>query len=214
MKRLLKKLSAKFSIVHSQFSILQKGFTLIELLVVIAVLGVLAAIVLLAVNPGEQLARARDTNRISAVTQLGRTLQAYFTAQGGTFSGVPNGTVPATPIDWMSPLVVSNDLKVRPANPGWTTAPTTNCDGQYREANAATIPVAVAISNGNAGGYCYRTNGTTDSIVYARLEATLNNGKCTGVGVVAWSVFSTADARSGVVCSSTEPAVGTQIFLP
>ena len=58
------------------------GFTLIELLVVITVLGVLATIVLLAVNPGEQLARAKDASRIEAVTQLSRALQAYYTANG------------------------------------------------------------------------------------------------------------------------------------
>ncbi|HVZ11787.1 MAG TPA: prepilin-type N-terminal cleavage/methylation domain-containing protein, partial [Patescibacteria group bacterium] len=49
---------------------IQRGFTLIELLVVIAVIGVLAAIVLLAVNPTEQLARGRDANRISSIEGL------------------------------------------------------------------------------------------------------------------------------------------------
>ena len=54
-----------------------KGFTLIELLIVIAILGVLAAGSLVAIDPVEQLARARDSGRKSAVTQMGRALQAY-----------------------------------------------------------------------------------------------------------------------------------------
>jgi prepilin-type N-terminal cleavage/methylation domain-containing protein len=56
------------------FKKVTRGFTLIELLVVIAVIGVLAAIVLLAVNPTEQLARGRDANRISAVEGLGKAM--------------------------------------------------------------------------------------------------------------------------------------------
>ena len=62
----------------SKFS--SKGFTLIELLIVIAILGILAAGILVAIDPVEQLSRGRDAGRKSAVTQLGRALQAYYTA--------------------------------------------------------------------------------------------------------------------------------------
>ena len=47
----------------------RRGFTLIELLIVMAILGVLAVVVLVAINPIQQLARTRDTGRKSGVTQ-------------------------------------------------------------------------------------------------------------------------------------------------
>ncbi len=187
---------------------LQKGFTLIELLVVIAVLGVLATIVLLAVNPGEQLARARDTSRIAAVTQLGRALQAYYTASGGTFSAVTDGSGGLVTTDWMAPLVTSNDLKVRPANPSFGVAPTVNCATKFQETTGAPGP-----SNGTQGGYCYTRTAVTfaDAIVYVKLESNLYNNKCVSPAV-AWAVFSTADARFGVVCANADPVSGTQTF--
>lgn len=54
------------------------GFTLIELLIVIAILGVLAAAVLVAINPGKRSAQARDAIRKSNLSSLSRALDTYF----------------------------------------------------------------------------------------------------------------------------------------
>src|SRR6266404_5357748 len=44
----------------------KKGFTLIELLVVIAVLGVLATVVIAAINPFQQLMKGRDSANVQS----------------------------------------------------------------------------------------------------------------------------------------------------
>jgi len=51
-----------------------RGFTLLKLLIVIAVLGLLAGIVLIAINPVEQLARTIDSNKKSDITSLAKAI--------------------------------------------------------------------------------------------------------------------------------------------
>jgi len=53
-----------------------KGFTLIELLVVIAIIGVLAAVVLLAINPAELLRKSRDSTRLQDLATLRKGMDA------------------------------------------------------------------------------------------------------------------------------------------
>lgn len=48
----------------------QAGFTLIEILVVIGIIAVLAAIVIIAINPARQFAQARNTQRTSNVNAI------------------------------------------------------------------------------------------------------------------------------------------------
>jgi len=48
----------------------EKGFTLIEVLVVIGIIAILAAVVLVAVNPSRQFKLARDSQRTSNVNTL------------------------------------------------------------------------------------------------------------------------------------------------
>ena len=58
----------------------QKGFTIVELLIVIVVIGILAAITIVAFN-GIQ-ARARDSSTLSAITSVNKAIQLYHAQHG------------------------------------------------------------------------------------------------------------------------------------
>jgi general secretion pathway protein G len=58
------------------------GFTLIELLVVIVILGILAAVVLVLVDPVKRIGEARDAGRRQAIGQIRVALDEYYTKHG------------------------------------------------------------------------------------------------------------------------------------
>ena len=55
-----------------------KGFTLLEILLVIAAIGILAAIVLVAINPTRQIAQVRDAQRRSDINTIYKALEQYL----------------------------------------------------------------------------------------------------------------------------------------
>lgn len=61
---------------------MKKGFTLIELLLTIAIVGVLAAVVILTLNPAELLRQSRDSNRTSDLNTLKNAINLYITDLG------------------------------------------------------------------------------------------------------------------------------------
>lgn len=168
---------------------LQKGFTLIELLVVIAVLGVLAAVVAVAIDPGEQLARGRDSSRKNSLGQVVNAMQSYYTSMGATY--------PVTG-SWMSTLTTAGELKSYPPAVSYTTA------GIICTANAS-------------NGYCYYQSGT-DAVVYVRLESKAEKNKCVQAGfgssTLPFFLWNSIDGKAGTFCNSVEPtgvATGTLV---
>jgi prepilin-type N-terminal cleavage/methylation domain-containing protein len=159
------------------------GFTMIELLIVIAVLGVLAAVVLVAIDPLEQLARGRDAGRKSAIAQLGHALQAYFTAHSSSY--------PAVTTNWITDtLVASGEIKTTPANVSFS--------------GSIACPTGTSSPQGSGeNGLCYsRSNigGVTEAVIYAQLESKTERLKCGSSFANAYYTFASVVGRTGIIC--------------
>lgn len=63
------------------------GFTLIEILVVIGIIAILAAIVIIAINPAKQFAQARNTQRQAGVNAILNAVGQRIADNKGIFAG-------------------------------------------------------------------------------------------------------------------------------
>ncbi len=65
-----------------------QGFTLIEILIVIGIIAILAAIVLVAINPARQFRQANNTQRQSNVNAILNAIGQYAVDNKGDLSGL------------------------------------------------------------------------------------------------------------------------------
>jgi len=104
------------------------SFTLVELLIVIAILAVLAAAVVIVLNPAELLAQARDSQRVSDLKNIKKsidlfvvdnptvslgTAQRVYISLPDTASNCPNltATLPSLPSGWQYVCVTTANLR-------------------------------------------------------------------------------------------------------
>jgi prepilin-type N-terminal cleavage/methylation domain-containing protein len=105
------------------------GFTLIEILLVVAAIAILAGIVIIAINPGKQLADTRNAQRRADVLAILNAVNQYSIDHGSLPSSIGDGvgiicrTDFADCTDFIDLAVLTNDEKyltsipVDPSNP-------------------------------------------------------------------------------------------------
>lgn len=169
-----------------------KGFTLIELLIVIAVLGVLAAIILIAINPAEVIERGRDAGRIAAMNQLGHSVSAYVV---NVQQRLGSDTA-FTATNFQAPLVNSGDLSKAIDFSG----------SAYSCGNSS----ATSVQN----NICYNESNVSginaDFVVWTDAKSKAYQNKCTAAQFPR-IVYSSTQGKAGVDCvatATTNPAPG------
>lgn len=104
----------------------QKGFTIVELLIVIVVIGILAAIVIVAFNGVQQ--RARNTQALTDAQSIVKKAEGV-NADSGSYPTTPggfSGDIGALPSGIAVAYTTSATSAVVTANASGTTNPTTN----------------------------------------------------------------------------------------
>lgn len=149
----------------------EKGFTLVELLIVVAIIGILAGVVLIAINPGETLRKSRDATRLSDLDSVARALNLALAEETITFPTATSGG--SSSLAGGTPTAVDGT--------GWVTAqpvaPSAGL-GQYLSA----LPLAPNHSNTTTPeAYVFYTDGVNYEL-NAVLEATDNAVKMANDG--------------------------------
>lgn len=81
-----------------------RGFTLLEILLVVAAIGILASIVIVAINPSKQLAETRNAQRKADVNTILNAVYQYAIDENGQMPFTSNGS----PVEICASGVVSS----------------------------------------------------------------------------------------------------------
>ncbi len=119
-----------------------KGFTLIELLIVIGIIAILAAAVIIAINPGRQFQQARNSSRWSHMNSIANAVYSYAVDSQGIFPGCVS--VDAADVsDCTTDLVGGGYISAIPTDPSPPSYYTIEKDGEYRITIKSTAQEAI-----------------------------------------------------------------------
>lgn len=174
----------------------KKGFTLIELLIVIAVIGVLATVVLIAINPLEQFARARDAGRKSAISQMAAAMQAFYTGHNASYP--PTATIPLVAGQWIQNFLVSTGEMQTPA-------PTIAYNaGSFNNIVCSPAVTATILVKDQDNNYCFTGDVATAPLnvtIGAALESAAESSKCAAPNIAVEMWYSKTNVQ-GVACTT------------
>ncbi len=134
----------------------QKGFTLIELLVVIAIIGLLASVVLLALNSAR--AKSRDAKRISDVQQMVSAFELFYNDASSYPTGTGYITSPGGAV-LGSATMQANSITLTPTYLGQTPTAPLPADGNCTAA-------ASAVPGTATNAYTYWSNGVSYTLTF------------------------------------------------
>ena len=117
----------------------KKGFTLIELLIVIGVLGILAAIILVAVDPAKRLRQSRDARRSSEVNGILNAILNYTADNKGALPSAIDSATDTSQI--LGSATTTCNVGCTEADSGSTTAACADLNSDLVDTYIAQIPI-------------------------------------------------------------------------
>ena len=144
-----------------------KGFTLIEILVVIGIIAILAAVVIIAINPARQFAQARNSQRESNVNSILNAVGQRLADNKGVWTAVTGCAVPTAATTYtiglgtgaflapatalidescLTPTYIPSQMPVDPSTGAWTDS--THYNTQYNVTLDSTGRWTVCAPNG------------------------------------------------------------------